>query len=109
LNTVHVLNQEIKEDTRAIFRSIDTLEDGLSLVKLEQSRKEHRAIMEWISLTDFSSQHLDIITRRQKGTGKWFIESPEFLLWMRQPKQTLFCPGIPGAGKTVSWNFHLHP
>ncbi|KAJ5364609.1 uncharacterized protein N7496_010322 [Penicillium cataractarum] len=38
---------------------------------------------------------------RQQGTGLWFLDSPEFQSWLSQPKQVLFCPGIPGAGKTI--------
>jgi predicted ATPase with chaperone activity len=46
------------------------------------------------------SQH-DVISRRQEGTGIWFAESPKFLSWIHGSNQTLFCPGIPGAGKTM--------
>ena len=35
------------------------------------------------------------------GTGQWLLDSPEFQTWLRADKQTLFCPGIPGAGKTI--------
>jgi hypothetical protein len=29
------------------------------------------------------------------------LDSPEFQTWLNTNKQTLFCPGIPGAGKTI--------
>jgi Cdc6-like AAA superfamily ATPase len=29
------------------------------------------------------------------------LDSPEFQAWLQTDKQTLFCPGIPGAGKTI--------
>jgi len=29
------------------------------------------------------------------------LKSKEFQEWINHPKQTLFCPGIPGAGKTI--------
>jgi hypothetical protein len=57
--------------------------------------------MDWISSTDFQTQQDDTIARRQEGTGLWFVNSPEFTNWLHEPKQTLFCPGIPGAGKTM--------
>jgi hypothetical protein len=57
--------------------------------------------MEWLSPTDFPAQQHDIITRRQEGTGHWFIDSPEFKRWINGSDKTLFCPGIPGAGKTM--------
>jgi Cdc6-like AAA superfamily ATPase len=31
----------------------------------------------------------------------WFLDSPIFTRWLETEKQTLFCPGIPGAGKTI--------
>ncbi|KAF7577158.1 Arp, Ankyrin repeat protein [Pyrenophora tritici-repentis] len=55
----------------------------------------------WVSPTDYPAQQSDIIGRRQKGTGQWFLDAPEFAKWLGEPKGTLFCPGIPGAGKTM--------
>ncbi len=45
-------------------------------------------------------QQEDIISRCQDGTGQWFLESSEFAGWVEGAKRTLFCPGIPGGGKT---------
>jgi hypothetical protein len=57
--------------------------------------------MEWISTTDYPAQQSDIIKQRQEGTGQWFLDAPEVAKWLSEPKGTLFCPGIPGAGKTM--------
>jgi hypothetical protein len=57
--------------------------------------------MAWLSPTDFPSQQHDIISRRQTGTGQWFLETTEFKKWLDGSDKTLFCPGIPGAGKTM--------
>jgi hypothetical protein len=58
-------------------------------------------MMQWLSPTDFPAQQHDIISRRQEGTGQWLLDSPEFKGWLQGAYQTLFCPGIPGAGKTM--------
>jgi len=50
---------------------------------------------------DYASQQSDLISRRQEGTGQWLLDSNEFQEWVKQETQTLFCPGIPGAGKTM--------
>jgi Cdc6-like AAA superfamily ATPase len=50
---------------------------------------------------DYALQQSDFIARRQEGTGEWLIKSDEFQQWLKQNGQTLFCPGIPGAGKTI--------
>ena len=70
---------------------------------LEQGRyhQHHHVIIEWISPTNFPAQQSDLIARRQAETGQWFLASPEFTKWLHEPHGTLFCPGIPGAGKTM--------
>ena len=82
--------------------------------KLEQ---EHEAILNWLTPVDFVPQQSDFVSRRQAGTGQWLLDSKEFKKWasiqdqdsqkqdsqerIDQSELTLFCPGIPGAGKTV--------
>jgi hypothetical protein len=50
---------------------------------------------------DFAAEQHDIIMKRHEGTGQWFLDAPEFQNWMHGGDKTLFCPGIPGAGKTM--------
>jgi hypothetical protein len=63
--------------------------------------QEHEAILKWLTKFEYSPQQNDYIRRRQPGTGQWLINSTEFQTWVNTGKQTLFCPGIPGAGKTI--------
>jgi Cdc6-like AAA superfamily ATPase len=70
-------------------------------MRQDQEHAKHNKLMAWISLIDFSAQQSDVIGCRQEGTGQWFLDDPAFAKWLRQPKETLFCPGIPGAGKTI--------
>jgi hypothetical protein len=64
-------------------------------------RKEDLEILDWLTPIDYAPQQHDFISRRQKGTGQWLLDSTEFQRWLETNKQTLFCPGIPGAGKTI--------
>lgn len=70
-------------------------------MRQDQDHAKHNKLMAWISPIDFSAQQSDIIGYRQEGTGQWFLDDPAFAKWLGQPKETLFCPGIPGAGKTM--------
>jgi len=65
-----------------------------------QENEEFRRILDWISPIDHGAQQSDFISRRQKGTGQWLLDSVEYQEWLKTSK-TLFCPGIPGAGKTI--------
>ncbi|KAI9782990.1 MAG: hypothetical protein M1816_001650 [Peltula sp. TS41687] len=91
----------IKDDTSFVRMSIPALGMGVNAVEQEQNRQRHDNILAWISSTDFPAQQSDFIARRQPGTGLWFLDAPEFRGWIQGSKQTLFCPGIPGAGKTM--------
>jgi hypothetical protein len=58
-------------------------------------------IFEWLTPVDYRPQQSDYFNRRQQGTGQWLLDSAEYQIWLNLQKQTLFCPGIPGAGKTI--------
>jgi Cdc6-like AAA superfamily ATPase len=68
---------------------------------LQQDSAKHYKLLEWISHTDYPAQQSAIIKDRQEGTGQWFLAAPEVTQWKSEVKATLFCPGIPGAGKTM--------
>jgi Cdc6-like AAA superfamily ATPase len=66
-----------------------------------QDNQERRIILDWLTSVDYAPQQSDFIRRRQEGTGQWLLNSNIFKNWVNQSHQTLFCPGIPGAGKTM--------
>ncbi|KFY74396.1 hypothetical protein V499_05573 [Pseudogymnoascus sp. VKM F-103] len=88
------LSQALKIDTTVITNTVRSLQES-------QVSEQYRVITDWLSSTDFPAQQSDFIGRRQEGTGQWFVVSPEFTNWLQGTKEDLFCPGIPGAGKTM--------
>lgn len=66
-----------------------------------EASEEEKRILSWLTRTDYTSQQDDYIKLRQPDTGEWFLNAPEFISWLQGDEQMLFCPGIPGAGKTV--------
>jgi hypothetical protein len=75
---------------------------------MRERDKEDQAILDWLSPIDYTTHQSDILVRRQPGTGGWLLESPEFQRWLDTAQQTLFCPGIPGAGKTILTAVTIH-
>ncbi|KAF1807899.1 ankyrin [Eremomyces bilateralis CBS 781.70] len=60
-----------------------------------------REVLRWLTQEDpYTKQH-QVASKRSAGTGRWFLDSPKFKRWLADEKQTLFCPGLPGSGKTV--------
>src|SRR2546423_12797298 len=74
----------------------------------QECRQEHQIIVDWLTPIDYAPQQSDFVARRQEGTGQWLLDSKEFNKWLDQSKQTLFCPGIPGAGKTIITSIVVH-
>ncbi|KAJ4309542.1 hypothetical protein N0V84_011446 [Fusarium piperis] len=66
-----------------------------------QSADKRLKILNWITPMSFISDQQDHFDRLQPGTGQWLLDSSQFQAWTRGDFQTLHCPGIPGAGKTM--------
>jgi hypothetical protein len=75
--------------------------DNVLMLVRNQEDQGRQTILDWIVPIDYAPQQSDFISRRQAGTGQWLLDSAEFKVWLQIGKQTLFCPGIPGAGKTI--------
>ncbi|KAK2808205.1 hypothetical protein FQN50_004946 [Emmonsiellopsis sp. PD_5] len=82
-----------------------SIKDGVD--QLHQSQADSRdretlqEILEWLTDLEYSDKQNDFYSRRQEGTGQWLLDAPEFCTWLSKSNQTLLCPGIPGAGKTI--------
>ncbi|KAF4341757.1 purine and uridine phosphorylase [Fusarium beomiforme] len=63
--------------------------------------QEQQAILDWLTPANYGPQQSDNIGRRQPGTGQWLLDSVQFQTWRGSHNKTLFCPGFPGAGKTI--------
>jgi hypothetical protein len=95
---------ELKDDLGRIMGSQVDLKDGLDQLHDRQDNREatekREAILDWLTPIDYAHQQSDFIKRRQAGTGQWLLESTDFQEWMKTGR-TLYCRGIPGAGKTI--------
>ena len=74
----------------------------------EQEARAYQYVAEWISPSDPAAQQNDLFMRCQDGTGQWLLDSDAFQSWLSSFKTTLFCPGIPGAGKTFLSSIVVH-
>ena len=72
----------------------------MDIIRYQQSQEE-KEILKWLIDMDYGPQQSDYLKRRQPGTGQWLLDSAKYKAWLKTSKQTLFCPGIPGAGKTI--------
>jgi len=68
---------------------------------MEEAREKRQRVLDWLTPVNHDSEQREAIRRRQPGTGGWLLDSEIYQDWLETNGLTLFCPGIPGAGKTV--------
>jgi hypothetical protein len=65
------------------------------------ARLELQHVVNWISPLDFRTMQQSEQKCALKNTGQWFFDKMEFLGWVNRRAPSLWCYGIPGAGKTM--------
>ncbi|KAK5127293.1 hypothetical protein LTR08_004442 [Meristemomyces frigidus] len=115
LHAIEYQSSSVKSDTTFLRIETGQIKDAAIDIKTAtvttRDNAALRSALDWLSPTDYSQQLNDLITRHQDGTGRWFLESSKFTAWSKGEKDTLFCPGYPGTGKTLmsaAVVHHLH-
>ncbi|KAJ7249844.1 ankyrin repeat domain-containing protein [Mycena rebaudengoi] len=80
---------------------LNEVKDAVLEQRLLINGAEREKIIEWVSPLNFFSRNEDIFRARQNGTGMWLLDDIQFKDWVLSPGGTLWCYGMPGAGKTV--------
>ncbi|KAK6430789.1 hypothetical protein LTR95_013053 [Oleoguttula sp. CCFEE 5521] len=76
----------------------------LQIDRRQQEAAQHvrrQDVLDWLTPLRMHDVHQTIALRAGHGSGKWCLTSEEFVAWRTQHSSRLWCPGIPGAGKTV--------
>ncbi|KAJ7589318.1 Pfs, NACHT and ankyrin domain protein [Mycena floridula] len=90
-NTIHVGDP-------AMGQKMDSLTKHV--IDAETIRK-HKEFLNWISKLDFQAIQKETFEKHATGTGDWFLKQQKFVDWKDGKTKFLWCPGIPGAGKTI--------
>ncbi|KAL6819639.1 ankyrin repeat-containing domain protein [Trichoderma sp. SZMC 28015] len=98
---LHYIQPRDVDGERPVRDIINEVYNDVTHIKSKLDGKDDTEMLDWLTRTDYGPQQSDYFNRRQPDTGIWFLESVEFQNWVATGKQTLFCPGIPGAGKTI--------
>ncbi|PNS19673.1 hypothetical protein CAC42_7517 [Sphaceloma murrayae] len=91
----------IQDVLGSIHESIRRTENTMSSMSTRLENKRDVEILEWLTDASYGPQQSDFVRRRQPGTGNWLLESTHYAAFMSAHSKVLFCPGIPGAGKTI--------
>jgi len=63
--------------------------------------KDGQAILDWLSTENFAGRQRDILKQMTSATGDWLLKTYAFATGQASKENTLWCPGILGAGKTI--------
>jgi hypothetical protein len=98
---VRVFQWLIGSVSLGIDRKLDDMSEKVTHLHSAQSEQQRQEILDWLTPMDYGPLQSDNLRRRQPGTGQWLLDSKEYQAWLETSGQTMFCPGIPGAGKTT--------
>ncbi|KAI9781623.1 MAG: hypothetical protein M1839_005840 [Geoglossum umbratile] len=93
--------KEISDLLSSVLDTVSETRTNIEIMRSKLDRDEDLKILNWLTPVNYGSQQSDFIKRRQEGTGTWLLHANEFNTWLEKKNKTLFCPGIPGAGKTI--------
>ncbi|KOC11667.1 hypothetical protein AFLA70_26g004691 [Aspergillus flavus AF70] len=89
--------------TKKMEKEFTKLNDNIKPLLQTQEREERRRVLNWLAPGYYESQQADAQRNLDHDAGRSFIENEKFKAWSEGSKdvETLFCPGLPGAGKTT--------
>ncbi|MCJ1307667.1 hypothetical protein MMC25_001315 [Agyrium rufum] len=94
-----VITESIVLSTKSIMARTQMLHTNL---ENQEINSERDSVLAWLSSLDFTEKQRSIFAKHQKGTGEWLLSDNRFQRWFcGEQNCTLWCPGIPGAGKTI--------
>ncbi|KAI9654070.1 MAG: hypothetical protein M1821_006781 [Bathelium mastoideum] len=94
----------IQEETvliKHVATKLDITARALEELGSDRNSNTRLETLDWLPHLNFVNIQHEKIKTRHPDTGVWLLESPEYLSWINSQGKTIWCPGIPGAGKSV--------
>jgi len=91
------VNLAMSSTSAAVIRA---LQGDTKAIRLSVADAELKTILDWTSSLNYLKQQNDFIKQTREGTCQWFLKKDIFHEWSSTVEAMLWCPGIPGAGKT---------
>ncbi|KAL7910347.1 hypothetical protein GGI35DRAFT_362990 [Trichoderma velutinum] len=101
MESVKGILSNIKVELGSIRTAFNEVATTLDEAAARQIIKDRQDFLDWLTPVDYTLQQKDYFSKWQPGTGQWLLKSDIFQDWVDTSQETLFCPGIPGAGKTI--------
>ncbi|KAJ7147916.1 ankyrin repeat-containing domain protein [Mycena crocata] len=93
--------RDVVEQQREDHTILVSIRDATANRELYQDASEREDVLEWWSPVNGFQRQAEIFATREPGTGEWLLSNKKFVFWKTDSGKILWCPGIPGAGKSV--------
>ncbi|OQE41183.1 hypothetical protein PENCOP_c005G07897 [Penicillium coprophilum] len=84
---------------------IASIQKDVGDIKTQLNDSYDMELLEWLSPEHGRGRHAEVRSRRTPGTGKWFLEMPDFQNWLDKQsapaQRILWLVGDPGCGKST--------
>ncbi|KAH0490817.1 hypothetical protein TgHK011_002269 [Trichoderma gracile] len=91
---------ELKQGVQRLYDASVETKKHLDTFRDDNEAKKQIEALNWLSPLDFPLIQHDYFARCEPGTGQEFLLSEQVQSWISTSKETMFCEGVPGAGKT---------
>ncbi|RDW77924.1 hypothetical protein BP5796_05776 [Coleophoma crateriformis] len=78
------------------------IKEGLVQMVRHFDNQKRQQILDWVSKENHTAKQNHLLRHRLAGSRRWLLESLEWKEWVKSRGSTLYCPGIPGSGKTYT-------
>ena len=100
--SISVTTSTINKQVSKIDQKVSEIDAQVNKVVDTQDLEYRQALLKWISDTDHAAILADVLSRRQRGTGEWFLNNEAFQNWFNGRGSNIFvAKGDPGTGKTT--------
>ncbi|CVL03425.1 uncharacterized protein FPRN_11766 [Fusarium proliferatum] len=94
------LNLQVLGATEKQIKRFSRMEQKTDHITERVDQQHLHEILDWFAPSDNGSRQSSLLDRHEEGTCEWFLVSAEFQEWIKSEGRILFCPGLPGTGKT---------
>ncbi|KAL2186498.1 Pkinase-domain-containing protein [Thermothelomyces heterothallicus CBS 203.75] len=96
-----IMQNDLVELAKLSHLKLDNIQRQVETATSRSLDNEAEKVILWISPLSYRARHLDVLNTARPGTGTWFLHHPVLNKWVNGELNVLWCPGIPGAGKTI--------
>ncbi|KAK0216580.1 hypothetical protein EDD85DRAFT_436907 [Armillaria nabsnona] len=110
VNSVLDSTNKIKQDVSRVDMNIVKISGQVAHAQKTQDDDMEMRVIAWLTDLNFKSVQAEKLSQRVGDTGRWFLESEQFQMWVdgSATSSCLWCSGGPGVGKTVMASIIIH-